>query len=72
MTGGRCWNTYTTAFDRHESFEMEYRFRRHDGEYRWIIDFGVPRFNPDGSLLAISVPASTSPNTNWLKRPFPA
>ena len=47
---GRCWNTYTTAFDRHESFEMEYRFRRHDGEYRWIIDFGVPRFNPDGSF----------------------
>src|SRR5258708_2448421 len=47
---GRCWNTYTTAFDRHESFEMEYRFRRHDGEYRWIIDFGVPRFNQDGSF----------------------
>jgi two-component system, LuxR family, sensor kinase FixL len=27
---------------------MEYRLRRHDGEYRWIIDIGVPRFSPEG------------------------
>src|SRR4029077_10073899 len=30
--------------------EMEYRLRRNDGVYRWILDTGVPRFNPDGSL----------------------
>jgi signal transduction histidine kinase len=29
---------------------MEYRLRRHDGEYRWIFDSGVPRFNADGSF----------------------
>ena len=29
---------------------MEYRLRRHDGEYRWILDAGVPRFNQDGSF----------------------
>jgi signal transduction histidine kinase len=29
---------------------MEYRSRRNDGEYRWIVDIGVPRFNPDGSF----------------------
>jgi len=46
----RCWNTYTAAFERRLSFEMEYLLRRHDGEYRWIADFGVPRFNPDGSF----------------------
>jgi PAS domain S-box-containing protein len=29
---------------------MEYRLRREDGEYRWILDHGVPRFNADGSF----------------------
>jgi signal transduction histidine kinase len=27
---------------------MEYRLRRHDGEYRWIVDYGVPRFGSNG------------------------
>ena len=43
-------DTYSSAFNRRESYEMQYRVRRHDGEYRWISDFGVPRFNPDGSF----------------------
>ncbi len=46
----RCMDTYTQAFDRRESFQMEYRARRHDGEYRWLSDTGVPRFNPDHSF----------------------
>jgi PAS domain S-box-containing protein len=45
-----CLKTYTEAFDRKEQFEMEYRLRRHDGEYRWLLDIGVPRFNRDGSF----------------------
>ena len=43
-------DTYTHAFDRREEFRMEYRLRRYDGKYRWILDVGVPRFNQDGSL----------------------
>jgi PAS domain S-box-containing protein len=44
----RCMTTYIQAFDHREAFAMEYRLRRHDGEFRWVLDLGVPRFNPDG------------------------
>ena len=45
-----CLQTYTEAFNRRESIELQYRLRRKDGEYRWILDDGVPRFNPDGTF----------------------
>ena len=46
----RCMDTYERAFSARRPFEMEYRLRRNDGEYRWILDRGAPRFEPDGSF----------------------
>jgi PAS domain S-box-containing protein len=46
----RCMDTYADAFNQRQVFEMEYRLRRADGEYRWILDRGTPRYTPDGTF----------------------
>jgi PAS domain S-box-containing protein len=45
-----CLDAYSNAFDAHEPFQVQFRLRRHDGQYRWILDAGVPRFNGDESF----------------------
>ncbi|MHC5740392.1 MAG: PAS domain S-box protein [Nostoc sp.] len=46
-----CLDTYVNAFDARENFQMEYRLKRFDGEYRWILDTGTPRFTSEGEFL---------------------
>ncbi|UEM18940.1 PAS domain S-box protein [Skermanella mucosa] len=46
----RCVRIYTTSFDTRECFTMPYRLRRHDGEYRWLLDNGRPYHDADGSF----------------------
>ena len=44
----RCIYTYSEAFDARRGFLVEYRLRRKDGVYRWVMDKGVPLFAPRG------------------------
>src|SRR5262245_11874731 len=46
-----CLEIYFSSFDAREPFKMEYRLRRYDGEYRWILDHGIPQFSSNGSFL---------------------
>lgn len=44
----RCMRVYADSFVARRPFRMEYRLRRADGEYRWLLDTGLPRIGPDG------------------------
>ncbi len=44
----RCLEIYTNSFDDKKPFSMDYRLRRHDGIYRWILDNGAPRYDSGG------------------------
>ncbi len=46
----RCLEVFSNAFDAREDFETEYRLRRFDGEYRWLLDKGVPLFTHNGTF----------------------
>jgi len=46
----RCLEIYLSSFKKREVFEMEYRLRRYDGEYRWLFDRGVPFEDEQGSF----------------------
>jgi len=45
-----CIGTYTPAIEARKPFTMEYRVRRADGTYRWLLGSGVPKYGPDGSF----------------------
>jgi PAS domain S-box-containing protein len=54
-------NTFVTANAQKAAFRLEYRLRRHDGEYFWMIDAATPWFGLDrefkgyiGSVIDIS------------------
>jgi PAS domain S-box-containing protein len=46
----RCFAIYSSEFDARAPFQMEYRLRRADGEYRSVLDSGVARVQADGTF----------------------
>ncbi|HEU4681111.1 MAG TPA: histidine kinase, partial [Gemmatimonadales bacterium] len=41
---------YRSAVYKRDSFTVEYRLHRQDGEYRWILETGIPRVTPEGDF----------------------
>jgi PAS domain S-box-containing protein len=46
----RCMDHYLAAFVARRPFRMEYRLRRADRQYRWLLDTGVPRYLATGEF----------------------
>ncbi len=45
-----CFDGFLPAFHARKPFRMEYRLRRADGEYRWVIESGIPRYTGAGEF----------------------
>src|SRR5262245_56484318 len=63
----RCGEVYVNAFDRRNRFEVEHRLRRHDGEYRWTVTVGVPRYGTDGSFTGYVGTALDVTDRRWVE-----
>ncbi|HEX8520875.1 MAG TPA: PAS domain S-box protein [Tepidisphaeraceae bacterium] len=48
-----CAKAFDEARRRREPMETEYRLRRYDGEYRWILDTSMPRYTPGGDFIGL-------------------
>ena len=46
----RCLEVYVTSFDARAPFKIDYRLRHRDGQYRWVVDHGIPLHDHDGQF----------------------
>lgn len=46
----KLFHNYTSSFNTRKNFYSEFRLKRHDGEYRWVVSRGEPRYTPDGKF----------------------
>lgn len=47
----RCLGIYATCYEGQASYSLDYRLRRHDGVYRWVLETGIARHRDDGAFL---------------------
>lgn len=47
----QCLDTYMAAVRQRQPFAMEYRLRRHDGKYCWLLDVGRPFHDINGEFI---------------------
>jgi PAS domain S-box-containing protein len=47
----RCYTKWAEAEARRSLWQLEYRLRRHDGEYRWHLARSMPHLGADGTIL---------------------
>jgi PAS domain S-box-containing protein len=45
-----CFDGFLPNFEARKPFRMEYRLKRADGEYRWVMESGVPRYTVGGEF----------------------
>jgi len=50
---------YSDNFEARLEFKIEFRLRRSDGQYRWVLNLGVPRYDTSSHLLDTSAVVST-------------
>jgi two-component system sensor histidine kinase UhpB len=50
----RARATFVDNMKNHTGYAQEYRIRRYDGEYRWVVSKAEPRFSPDGTFLGFA------------------
>lgn len=46
----RYFDIYYDHFEHRNAFTVEYRLKRHDGQWRWLADNGIPRFDKNGEF----------------------
>ena len=60
------------AFDERAPFEIEYRLRRRDGEYRWVHERATPRYSDEGVFVGIACDRGLVPDHEQIVHGFEA
>ena len=45
---------HRASFDERQAFSLDYRLRRHDGQYRWVLVHGAPQHDADGRFVGFA------------------